>query len=673
MTPLSLALVHHANQHLITDGYDNREGLSDTVDGYARVLDLHAEYEVPLALHLSGTLVEAIAWHRPEFFERVEQLAGAGLLMLVGGTYAENVMPLFPPDINRLQLEEALWLYEHQLGCPPGEITVAWLPERVWARDRLAPTLADPLLPNGGYRFVLLDDRLLFPTDGRYPSSRRAAFDVAGPLGGLRPDAADLDDVRGAAHVYRIAGGSGLAVVPLSTNLRYWVPPRRPDHWQLLEWTVEGLAAGADETLLVYGDDLEKTAGVAGWEPALDGYEAFLRWLVDHRRVVPVRLDTWLERHPPREERVLEDGTFFELAQAWGAGEDYRGWSENPSWAPYARSLARAERRVRESRRQGGEPRLLALAWKHLLASSHETAWHDEGEDGAGRSPAPWARALASHARAALPIAAAADWFSGLARPPQAERADIDEDGEEEIVLRNELLFAVVAPCHGGRLVYLFERTAAGGVLSVGNPTDHWNFQETLNRYMDVPPNHPAALADVGFEHDRYRVASLGATVACAWVELENVEADSLLCGATKALVLTAGAPALAVCYRLPAELDSFATEACLSPDYHRLLQEGRRGLGCYDGETWRGFRARDAAVWLARAADEETWWAAPAAAEAGHGFNLRLGSGAAHFHLLVGCGRTDAERCCVLLAEGREVLHELAREPSSVGGRQSL
>ena len=40
--------------------------------------------------------------------------------------------------------------------------------------------------------------------------------------------------------------------------------------------------------------------------------------------------------------------------------------------------------------------------------------------------------------------------------------------------------------------------------MLVGNPCDDWNWMEELNRFMDVPRNHPGAFADVGFEHDRY-------------------------------------------------------------------------------------------------------------------------------------------------------------------------
>src|SRR5262249_5083383 len=150
-------------------------------------------------------------------------------------------------------------------------------------------------------------------------------------------------------RICRIADGNGLVVVPMSANLRYWVPPLFPDHWRRLEETVESLAQhGGPDTVLVYADDMEKTAGVGGWgTDAIERYDAFPRraacgrsgpfpgGVAPRQGVVPVRLRDGLAGHPPREERVLEAGTFFELAREWHAGEDYRGWSESAAWLPY--------------------------------------------------------------------------------------------------------------------------------------------------------------------------------------------------------------------------------------------------------------------------------------------------------------------------------------------------
>ena len=111
---------------------------------------------------------------------------------------------------------------------------------------------------------------------------------------------------------------------------------------------------------------------------------------------------------------------------------------------------------------------------------------------------------------------------------------DVDGDGEDELVLKNNKLFAVVAPQRGGRLIYLFDLTGRAGRLVVGNVSDDWNLQEELNRYMDCPRNHPGALADVGYEHDRYRAVIPDAPGQTIAVSLHNLEPESQLRGIEK-------------------------------------------------------------------------------------------------------------------------------------------
>lgn len=657
--PLPLALVHHANQYLVTDGYQDREGLTSIVAGYAALLKLHEKYRTPVALHLSGTMVEAAAWHHPWFLADVRRLRDAGLVSLIGGTYSENVLTSFDPEFNRRQLQELFWLYRRHLGCAPQDLEICWIPERVWDTDRLAGILTDPSLPNGGYKYVLLDDRLLYPTDGDHGGDR-ADFDGADPAS---PPPAD------ALRPYCIAGGHGMQVVPMSTRLRYWIPPDGRKRWRSLSRAAELPTAPGDDTVLVYADDMEKSAGVGPWHPSAIGrYEDFLRWLATQPTLVPVDLPSWLgQRRRVPGVRVLERGTFVELAQDWHAGEDYRGWDQDRAWRPYQDHLARARRAVAVAERAGAEPRLTALAWKHLLASGYETAWHDT--DLPGRPPAAWAKAVASHGRAAGVLAAAARWFGTRDRPLGAELADVDDDGTEELVLRNENLFAVVAPDCGGRLVYLACRGPDGGVLVVGNPTDDWNRQEEMNRYMDVPGNHPGALADCGGVHDRY-VTGISGGDGELRVELTNVQAGSPLQGLRKQILLEPGSPSLLVAYHLPAAAPGITVESCLSPDYYRLLRHGTAGLQRHGGRWWRGARNHGAAVWIALADDEGTAWCDSAGPEPGHGVMVRLRGGARSFHLLLGVGDVDDGTAARTLQAGRQRLAGLSAR-DRVGGRE--
>src|SRR5262245_7632863 len=158
--PVSFALVHHANQYLITDGYDNREGISQIVGsersltGILAVLSLHEAERVPLNLHISGTLLEAIAWHRPDAIRKLRMCIEQGLISLVGSSYGQNIMRFFSPDYNRQQLNEELLLYRLLLGVEPTDVKVFWPPERVWDTRRMAPVLRDANLLNEGYRYV---------------------------------------------------------------------------------------------------------------------------------------------------------------------------------------------------------------------------------------------------------------------------------------------------------------------------------------------------------------------------------------------------------------------------------------------------------------------------------------------------------------------------------------
>lgn len=664
VNPVSFALVHHANQFLITDGYDNRQGITEIVEGYSRLLRLHEKYRIPCNLHLSGTLVETIAWHAPWFFDQVKDLKQKGLVALIGGTYSENVMTQFSPRFNQHQLEEYLWLAERHLGCEPTSLKIAWVPERVWNTGTLSPVLTNPELANGGYQYVLLDDRLLYSAGPDYASSPRARFDETGPYGAVGTYGGNHEEQFAGqvapaetSTVYRIKNGHGLVMIPISANIRYWVPPGADHQWQGLKDTIQArLQDGDENTLLVYADDMEKTAGIAGWDSgALERYEAFLGWMAERQEVNAVLLPDWLENHPAQPGREIEPGTFYEIAQEWKAGENYRGWSENPEWQPYRDLLDQEQALLIAAELRGNDKSLLMLAQKHLMASAYETAWHDPAEN--GRAPAGWARALGRHASSGSVIVAAANWFSRGNPKPGVAVVDIDGDGENEVVLYNENLYAVLSPLHGGRLIYLFARGRQGGAMLIGNPTDDWNFLEKLNDYMQMPPNHPGALVDQGFEGDRYQ-AAISVSNTSAGVIMTNEQAGSRLAGTRKQVVLDANATHLTVCYEMPPDFKELVMRACLSPDYYQLLREGQENLQPEFGRFWQGYRNKDVTTWLGIPADEKLNWIYPGREQVGHGLNVALKVETNHFHLLIGSDTVQQKWLQECLQRSREELH---------------
>ena len=681
--PPAFALVQHGHQLLVTEGYEEREGVGELIDAYSAVLTLHLEYRIPLNLHFSGTLLETTAWHRPDFLRLIATLRGEGLVELVGSAYAQNILTVCSAEHALCQLNEGLSAYERLLGVPHREVRTLWVPERVWATERLAPLLRSGSLMNGGYAHVLLDDRLAYavsPTDGRTP---RRAFDghTIPAHGGLTLEAEaqaarstkPLDHLR----PFRIDGLNDVVAIPLSGDLRYAIPPRDETGWEAVRRVLcEAVRAGPG-SIAVFGDDLERSAAVGPWaerrwsRDAVAPYEAMLAWLARGDFARPVLISQWLREHPPSATRRVEPGTYYELAHVMDAGETYEKWADDPRWQPYARILARAEETA--ARPDWHFPGLQELAWRQVMVSSCETAWQEP--DGEGRyDPAPWVRATAAHARAVFVHRAADEWRAGAAGAPWAGRLDADDDGHDEIVLANDHLFAVLTPAWGARLVYLYDLADDHGRLVVGNPTDDWNWQEEANRFMEVPRNHPGAFVDVGHENDRYEVERLASGPAVAEVRLVNREPGSAFHGAVKRFRLRAGARALEVHYTLPPGYESAAAsrterrrreptgphvhrgrrtgvrpsertddrellriEFGLSPDYLALLRTGRPGLRRFRRGRRRGAAKEGCRVWVEPAPHAPLSWAEPVQREFGHGVMLCLAANAARFHIRLG------------------------------------
>lgn len=636
MTPvrIPLAIVHHANQYLITNGYLNRPGIEETVgpkdgsSGLRAVLELHSKYEIPFHLHISGTLIEACAWYEPLFLEEISDLWHAGLVELIGSTYSQNIMPLFSQTFNRYQIEEELRLYQAWIGVQPAEVKGFWIPERVWNTGRLAKTIADSTLSNRGFSYVLADDRLFLQDTERSAYDQQLSYQ------------ADL------FKPSRIKGAQGLIALPLSTEMRWGLPFRTEYNEAKLDALMANLwktMSSGQDVIAIYGDDMEKAAGIPPmWDPqSLEHYERFMKWLKRRQDVEPILIGSWLRGRTRKWPiKPLGPGTYMELAGQFGAGEDYSGWAGSDLWRPYQKMFDRAWEKVnRFTVTEGGASALHDLSIKHLLACSYETGWHDPGVSWKDASPAPWARALASHARAAYILLEAAKWQQETDNTERLELtvADLDEDGHEEVILRNHRFAVVISPRFGGRILYAFSFNEKDGCMIIGNPSDDWNLLEELNSFMEKPMNHPGALADNGFEHDIYEIeAALNEEGTSAEVVIVNRELGSRAYGLRKRFVLNKGQQRLLVKYEhIPPSILPLSLDIGLSPDYLRLLREGRALLVPYKEGEKQGYRCGNLFVWV-RIESEGVKWHIARSPIFGHGVckALTLTSGEAAFHI---------------------------------------
>ena len=586
-------LLHHANQLLVTDGYTHRDGITPVADAVVELVRLHERLAVPTSLHLSGTLIEALAWHRPDVLDLVKALTAEGLLEAVGGAYGEPVLPVISERAVARHLRVTAEVMERHLDVVP---TSAWVPERVWT-PRTGQLLAD-----AGYTRTALDDRLLLPP------GERAAFDATGPWH-TRPTALREDLCRPV-----LDASSGLVVAPITSALRYLVPPRGRQDLDLL---AELTAPLGPDDVLVYADDLERTCGVAGWEPAMERYEQFLTWLAGTSGLIPTRLD---ELTTPTGTTQVHAGTYYELAHDHGAGEDYLGWSADPRWAPYAAIVDGVEHDVDAA---PPDDRATALAERLLLVAQHETAWQDVAADGQ-RAPAPWACATASHARDARPVLHAGRWARAGGCEPTATVVDVDGDGTDELVLADRDIWCLISPQAGGRLTLVAVREDDQARVIVGNALDHWNFQSESHRFMQQPPAHPGAFAAHDAENAAWTVELVESDAHAARAVLSHGPA-------VRRIAVTGGRVVLCSQGTGPQDIESL-----LLPDYLETVRAGRSAMTVEEGPGWAAVRQNGAATWTGWGHDGRR--AQARYGLAAHGLPVAV-SGTGHLDLLIGTG----------------------------------
>lgn len=218
MGSIKLVLALHNHQPV-----GNFDGVIDAAyqDAYGPILELLAEYpEIAITLHCSGSLMEWIVDHRPEYIERLKGFVQRGQIELLGGPFFEPIMAAIPRR-DRVGQIKAYTEYLHQLFG----VTVKgmWIPERVWE-----PTFAGDIT-DAGIDYTLVDDFHF-----------RSA--------GLADDE---------LHGYYLTEDEGrlLKIFPDSEKLRYTIPYAEPEE------TIEHLrqiAATHINPVAVFGDDGEK-------------------------------------------------------------------------------------------------------------------------------------------------------------------------------------------------------------------------------------------------------------------------------------------------------------------------------------------------------------------------------------------------------------------------------
>ncbi len=190
-------------------------------DSYLPFLDVLERYPaVKISLHNSGSLLDWLEQHHPEYIERLRRLADAGQIEILGGPFYEPILASIPSRDRVGQMQA----YGDHLGelfqkKPRG----MWVPERVWEQSFTRDAVA------AGLEYTVLDDFHF----------KNAGFSEEELYGYFVTE----DD------------GKMLQVFPISEKLRYTIPFAEPH--ETIDWLRE-VSEKQAEAVVAFGDDGEK-------------------------------------------------------------------------------------------------------------------------------------------------------------------------------------------------------------------------------------------------------------------------------------------------------------------------------------------------------------------------------------------------------------------------------
>src|SRR5262245_23370942 len=217
MNSIRLCLVLHNHQPV-----GNFDGVFTQAyqDSYRLFLDVFEQYDLPIALHTSGPLMEWLDERHPEYVDRLARLVAAGRIEVIGGPFYEPILTMIPPRDRVGQIVNYTQWLESRLG---GKVQGMWMPERVWEQALTADLAA------AGIKYTVLDD---------------FHFKNAGL-------------VEEQLHGYYLTEDDGrlLSIFPGSEPLRYTIPFQQP---QATIDYLRQIAARRAGAVVVFGDDGEK-------------------------------------------------------------------------------------------------------------------------------------------------------------------------------------------------------------------------------------------------------------------------------------------------------------------------------------------------------------------------------------------------------------------------------
>lgn len=277
--PLRLVLVFHNHQPI-----GNFDGVFEQAyqDSYLPFLDVFERYEgLRIAIHTSGSLMEWLDAHHPEYVDRLAALVAKGQLEIVGGAYFEPILAMIPSRDRIGQITSYTQWLEQRIGC---QVRGMWMPERVWEQSMASDLAA------AGIQYTILDD-FHFKNAGLTQEELHGYY--------VTEDDAKV-----------------INVLPGSEPLRYLLP-FQPAH-ETIDY-LRGVAEQHPGAVVVFGDDGEKF----GTWPGTKEHVYDRGWLAQFFEALQANSD-WLkvttpaeaiESVPPLGKLYIPEGSYREMTE----------------------------------------------------------------------------------------------------------------------------------------------------------------------------------------------------------------------------------------------------------------------------------------------------------------------------------------------------------------------
>ncbi|MEM6654277.1 MAG: alpha-amylase/4-alpha-glucanotransferase domain-containing protein, partial [Planctomycetota bacterium] len=491
MTPsLRLVLVLHNHQPI-----GNFDGVFEQAyqDSYLPFLDVYERYEgLPIGLHTSGSLIEWLAVHHPEYLDRVANLVASGRIEVLGGPFFEPILTMIPARDRVDQIKSyTAWLGD-RLGAT---VRGMWTPERVWEQSLTSDLVA------AGMEYTILDD-FHFKNAGWTEDQ---------------------------LHGYYVTEdqGSVMSVFPGSEPLRYTIPFAEPH--ATIDY-LRGVAERQPGSVVLFGDDGEKF----GTWPDTKQHVYDNGWLVRFLDALRDNGD-WLKVTTPSEaidstapvgKLYIPEGSYREMVE-WALPARQQNLfhdaahklQEEKRWEaikPFARGGFWRNFKVRYpetnemyARMQMVSRRLHALkeAGESSETLDHATTALHRGQCNCSYWHGAFGGVYLPHLRNAVynQLIAAdnlMDQHEGRTGPTstdgwvELDAGDFNFDGRQEARLASNKLLALIAPAAGGVIYELDVRSICHNLLATLARRE-----EAYHRKVQAGP--PADGADVASIHDR--------------------------------------------------------------------------------------------------------------------------------------------------------------------------